>query len=104
MRLFATVLIAACMPIAAIAQTAAPAAAPAAPGYSTSATTIGTLLADPAARQVLMANIPGVVTHEQIGMATAMTLRDIQMYVPDQLTSEMLAKLDVELAKVPVAK
>ena len=72
--------------------------------YSTSETEIGTLLDDPAAKAVLVKIVPEMATNDQIEMARAMTLKDIQQYSPDELTDEVLAKIDAELAKVAPAK
>ncbi len=82
-------------PTAAFAQAAA---------YTTSTTEIGTLLDDPAARAVLDKHLPGMTTNEQVDMARAMTLKDIQQYSPDQVTDEVLAKVDADLAKLPAKK
>jgi para-nitrobenzyl esterase len=83
------------------AQAPAPAAAAAAPAYS-SASKIGVLLDNPATRAVLMQFIPEVVTNPQIDQGRDMALLEIAQYVP-QLTPEMYAKIDAELAKVPKA-
>jgi len=64
------------------AQTAPAAAAK----YTTADTDVGTLL------------------DNQIDMARSMTLQSMQNYAPDKLTNETLAKVDAELAKVPVQK
>jgi len=53
---------------------------------------------------VLAQNVPDVVKNDQVDMARGMTLRDIQQYAPDVLTDAVLAKLDADLAKVPVKK
>ena len=82
----------------------AQAAAPAAPAahYTTAETTIGTLLADPAAKAVLDKNIPGLSDNPSIGMASAMTLRAIQPMAADKMSEETLNKVDADLAKLPV--
>ena len=86
---------------AADAQTAAPAsAAPAAGGYNTSDTDLGTLLDDPAAKAVLVKHIPDIVGNEQIEMARSMTLKSIQQYAGDSLTDAKLAAIDADLAKL----
>ena len=69
--------------------------------YSTAATNIGDLLDDPAAKAVLDKYIPGMTTNEQIDMARAMTLKDIQQYSPDKITDKVLADIDAEFAKMP---
>jgi len=68
--------------------------------YSTASTEIGALLDDPAAKALLEKVIPGMTTNDQIEMARAMTLKDIQQYAPDQVTDERLTQLDAELAKL----
>jgi para-nitrobenzyl esterase len=83
------------------AKTAAPAAtAPAQAKYTTADTEIGTLLDDPAARAILDKYVPEMTANDQIEMARAMTLKSIQAYAPDDLTDELLAKLDAEFAKL----
>jgi para-nitrobenzyl esterase len=90
---------------AAVAEPApAPAAATAGDHYSSSATPIGTLLDDPAAKAVLVQYIPEVVSNPQIDMARGMTLKDTQQYAPDMMSEETLAKIDAELAKLPAKK
>ena len=84
--------------VPAIAQQAAPAAAEAPAGYSSASTPIGTLLDDAAAKAVLDKIVPGLSTNPQIDMARGMTLKDIQSYAADQLTDDVLKKIDVELA------
>jgi hypothetical protein len=86
---------------AALAQ-AAP-AAPAAAHYS-SETPIGTLLDDPAAKAVLDKYLPGFSTNPQIEQGRALTLKAIQGYAPDQFKDETIAKIDADLAKLPVKK
>lgn len=78
-----------------------PTPAAAAGHYSTSTTEIGTLLDDPAAKALIEKNIPGMTTNDQIDMARAMTLKDIQQYSPDQVTDKVLAALDADFAKLP---
>ena len=82
----------------ATAQTAAPAVAEAPAGYSSTSTPIGTLLDDAAAKAVLDKIVPGLSTNPQIDMARGMTLKDIQSYAAEQLTDDVLKKIDVELA------
>lgn len=94
-------------PGAAFAQAAAPAAAPTpAPAgtYSTATTEIGTLLDDPAARAVLDKYLPGMTSNDQVEMARAMTLKDIQQYSPDMVTDQVLTQLDAAFAKLPAKK
>jgi para-nitrobenzyl esterase len=81
---------------------AAPALA--APAYSTADTDIGTLIDTPATRAILDKIMPGFASNDQVAMARPMTLRAIQQYAPDQITTAKLDALDAELAKLPVAK
>lgn len=97
-------------PALAIAQTpAAPAAEAAASAstkaaYTTADTEIGTLLDDPAAKAILVKHVPEMATNDQIEMARAMTLKDIQQYAPDQITDEALVAIDADLTKAAPAK
>ena len=84
--------------VPAAAQTPAPAAAEATTTYSSTSTPIGTLLDDAAAKAVLDKNVPGLTTNPQIDMARGMTLKDIQSYAAEQLTDDVLKKIDVDLA------
>lgn len=84
----------------ALAADAAPTAPPAAPAarYSTASTDIGTLVDTPATKAVLDKALPGFSDNPQLPMARSMTMRQIQQFAPDQLTDEVLAKIDSELA------
>ena len=82
-----------------MAMSPVPAFAQAAP-YSSSATEIGTLLDDPAAKAILEKHLPGMTTNDQVDMARSMTLKDIQQYSPDEVTDQALAKIDADLAKL----
>jgi len=77
------------------------ASAPAGGHYSTKSTEIGTLLDDPAAKTIIDKHIPGMSKNDQVDMARAMTLKDIQQYSPDQITDKVLADIDADLAKLP---
>lgn len=77
-------------PVPAFAQTA----------YSSATTEIGTLLDDPAAKAIVEKHIPGMTTDDQIEMARAMTLKDVQQYSPEDITDKMLADIDADLAKL----
>jgi para-nitrobenzyl esterase len=78
----------------------AAAPATAAQPYTTSTTSIGDLLDDPAAKAVLQAHVPAIVNNDQIAQARGMTLKAIQAYAPD-LTDATLAAIDADLAKLP---
>lgn len=82
----------------ALAQTAAPATAPAAKfGLDTP---IQDIVANDAARAALDASLPGVSTHTSYEMFKSMTLRQVAGYAPDQLTPEKLAAAEKALAAV----
>ena len=83
------------------AATPAPAAtmSSTAPYYS-SKTTIGELLDNPATKAVLVKYIPEVVSNPQIDQGRPYPLNGITDYVPE-LTPEMLAKIDADLAPIP---
>ena len=68
--------------------------------YTSDETELGIILDDPKAAAILDKFIPGFTTNEQVDLARAMTLRDIQMYSPDEITDELLAKIDNEFKKV----
>ena len=88
-------------PVAAFAQTPAPAAAAAAPaeehaGLSTNST-VGELFADPAAHEVLERHVPELVGNPQLQQASGMQFSALAAYVPT-LTPEKLAEIDRDLA------
>lgn len=68
--------------------------------YSTTDTELGTILDDPAAKAIVEKHVPGLTTNEQVDMARAMTLKDIQAYSPDAITDEKLAAIDADFAKL----
>lgn len=72
--------------------------------YSTTTTEIGVLLDDPAARAILDKHLPGMTTNDQVEMARAMTLKDIQQYNPDEVTDKILSAIDADFAKIPGKK
>jgi hypothetical protein len=84
-------------------EATAPSPTPA-PYYSTSTSKIGDLLANPETKAVLEQDIPKVIHDDRIGMGTGMTLKEIQPYAGPDLTDEILAKVDSDLAKVPGPK
>jgi len=86
---------------AAQGQTSAPASAAAPHAYSTSTTSIGELLDNPATKAVLTKWIPEMVNNPEIDRGRLYTLEDVVAYAPE-LTPEMLAKIDADLAMVPV--
>lgn len=70
--------------------------------YSTAETQIGTLLDNAETKAVLDKHIPSFASNPQIAMARAMTLKAIQGFAGDALNDAVLAKIDADLAKVPV--
>lgn len=86
------------------ALTAVPAIAADAAPFTTTDTTIGTLLDDPAAKAIVDKHMPGFSSNPQVAMAKAMTFKQIQQYAPDQMSDATLAKIDADLAKLPVKK
>jgi glutathione S-transferase len=91
---------------AAATATASAAAAPvvATGHYTTAATLIGTLLADPAAKAIIDKQFPDFTKSSSVasGMANSMTMKGLQPFKGDIFTDAALAALDVELAKLPV--
>jgi para-nitrobenzyl esterase len=87
-------------PFVATAQAAAPAAA----HYTTSDTTVGQILDDPAAKAVVDKHLPGLLAGEQIDMAREMTLRTLQQFAPDRVTDAALADIDADFVKLPEKK
>jgi len=84
---------------AAFAQTDTPPAATT-PAYSCANTDIGDLLDNPATKAVLMKWIPDVAGSPDIRKGRVYTLVFIAPYAPE-LTPDVLAKIDTDLAKVP---
>lgn len=87
-------------PVSVAVAEEAPAAAAAAPKYSTDETDIGTLLDTPELKAILLRFFPDVANSDQLDMARPMTLRAIQPYAAEVITDEKLAEMDAELAKV----
>jgi para-nitrobenzyl esterase len=82
------------VPVAFAADAAAPAAK-----MTTSATTLGELLDNPASKAVLAKYAPALTQGGQVDQARPMTVKALQQYMPD-LTDEVLAKMDAELAAI----
>lgn len=70
--------------------------------YSSEATPVGDLLDNSAARAILAKYAPRITSSSQIDAVRSMPLKALQGYAPQDLSDEVLAKIDVELAKVPV--
>jgi glutathione S-transferase len=89
----------------AAATVSAAAAATASTGhYSSATTTIGVLLADPAAKAAIDRRFPDFVNSPSVasGMANSMTLRGLQQFKPDVFTDAALAAIDADLAVLPL--
>jgi hypothetical protein len=86
---------------AAFGQTA-PAPAPAAPAAAkfNLDTPIEGLVADPRAKAVLDADLPGIATHPSYDMFKGMSLRAVQPMSNGKLTDEMLKKVETDLAAI----
>lgn len=82
----------------ALAQTPA---APPAPAYSVATTTIGDLLDHPALKAIFVKYLPDLANNERINEGRALTLPDLVQYVPDQVTPDKLAAIDMELKALP---
>lgn len=96
MRLLLAVALAATPVSVTAAEPTPPVASTSASVYSVEDTDIGTLLDDPAARAILDKQIPGMTTNPQIEMARSFTLRQIQQFAADQVTDDVLAKIDAD--------
>lgn len=69
------------------------------PGVLSSASNLGELLDNPAAKAVLARHAPELVQNDQVAQARGMSLRILQNYMPS-LTPEALAAIDADLAKL----
>lgn len=100
------------LPATAAETAPAGATAPATPKFSTATTTVGTLMADPAAKAVLVRIVPefGAASSfsENLERVSGMTLRELKAavgaYAPDLLTDARLTQLDEEFAKLPASQ
>lgn len=63
-------------------------------------TPVETLMADPAGKAVVLANMPGLDVHPMYDMIKGMSLRQIQPYSDGKITDELLAKVGKELAEI----
>lgn len=97
----AIVLAASTMLACPVFATPAPVSAAAPVKISTSDTSLGDLLDNPAAKAVLQKHIPDMISNPQIEMGRSMTLRQLQSYAGDVLTDEKLNQIDGELGKLP---
>ena len=79
---------------------AAPALAEEAALRLSAETPIETIMADPAGKAVLLANMPGLDVHPMYEMMKGMSLRQIQPYSEGKVTDELLTKIGKELAAI----
>jgi hypothetical protein len=63
-------------------------------------TPIETLVADPKAKAVLDADLPGLTAHPQYEQFKSMNLTTLAGFAPDKLTPERLDKVKADLAKL----
>jgi len=89
----------------AMAQTTrAPAAAPMASMAAkptVDKTTIGDLLANPAAKAVVDKDLPGLTTDPRLQQAMGMTLKDIEPYSEGKIDDAALAKVQADFDAIP---
>lgn len=92
-----------CAAAPALAQTSTPPAAStttAPAGALTLDSPVEALVANPAAKAVLDAELPGVTSHPQYEQFKTMSLRQLQPLAPDQLPQAQLDKIAAGLAKI----
>lgn len=89
----------------AMAQTPpAPAPAQAAAALSSATTTIGDLLANPAARAIVDKHLPGFSANPQVQMGLGLTLAGAQPFSNGGITDEARVAIDKDLATLPSAR
>jgi para-nitrobenzyl esterase len=88
-------------PALAQAPAAPAAAAPVPAKFSVQTSTLGQLLADPAAKAILTKDFPEIVNHPQLDQGLDLTLPEVVQYLPDVVTPEKMAAMDVELKALP---
>lgn len=74
--------------------------AEAAKSYSTARTSIADLMADPAAREILVRHLPAVVQSDNIDRMGGITLRRLQQMAPQMASEEALSAIDAELSEL----
>jgi hypothetical protein len=84
------------VPATAEDKAAAPAAEAAKSAFSTAETTIGDILDNAEAKAIVEKHMPGFSAHPQIEMARGFSLKAVQSFQPDQITDELLAKIDAD--------
>lgn len=63
-------------------------------------TPIELIVADEAGKAVLDADVPGLTTHEHYLHFKQMSLKQVANFAPDQLSAEVLAKTEADLAAI----
>jgi hypothetical protein len=97
----ALTLLAASPALAQATTTAAPIAISAgAAGYSAD-TPLETVVGDPAAKAALDKTLPNIARHPAFDQFKTMSLRQLQIYAPDKISDEAVAKVDADLKALP---
>jgi hypothetical protein len=91
-------------PVQAEDAAAAPAAEVAKPAFTSANTTVGDILDNAEAKAIVEKHMPGFSSHPQIEMARGFSLKAVQAFQPDQITDELLAKIDADFAALAAAK
>lgn len=81
-------------------QAPAPTTAPAAAKFSSDATPIEALAADPRAKAIIDKEMPQLLGHPAFEQFKVMTLAQLAPMSQGSITPEILAKVDAELAKI----
>lgn len=97
--LFAAMIGAASLAVATSPALAQAAAAPAT-GFSVETTDLGTLLGNEATKAILVKHLPSLVGNDQIQMASALTLKQLQGFAGDAITDEKLAAVQADFDKL----
>jgi para-nitrobenzyl esterase len=71
------------------------------PKYSIQTSTLGQLLDNPATKAIFEKDFPEVAHHPQLSEGLGLTLPEVVQYLPDVVTPEKLAAMDVELKTIP---
>jgi len=69
-----------------------------APKFTTAASTINDIMANPEGKAVLEKHIPQLA--QAAGQVGGQTLKQIQGMAPDRITDKLLADIDADLAKI----
>ncbi len=72
--------------------------------YSIDKTTVGDLMADPAAKAILDKDLPGLTSDARIEQAKGMTLKDIEPYSEGKIDDAALAKVQKDFDALPAGK